>query len=158
MADNAGNRCYAPRGVGEIVQLELADPAVGVSFSYLLPGLSSAPKYIARLLGVRCQLDTDANAADRAVLLYTRHPDSSDEINLIPPQTTDVQAASLIRQWIFQPGLPYHSYYYPSNIFVCMPADVWLLPGGSLVASLVNVQVGDQFTKIKILLQRWQVE
>ena len=157
MADNAGNKCYAPRGVGEIIQVEIADPAVATSPIYISPGLASGQKYLSRVLGMRMQLVADANPADRTVVLYTLHPDSGDEINIVVPQTTDVQTAGQTRQWIFQPGMPFHSYFFPSNFIVALPADIWLLPGGTISSSLLNVQVGDQFSNVKLILQRWQV-
>ena len=158
MAGRAGNQCYAPRGVGEIQYIELADPAAGNPFIFTMADAAGDVQYIARLIFLRFQFVTDATAPARFVTNYSTHGDAPyNVLNEWRPPAADTQAASLTRQYVYQPGLPFHNLVYASGFHHYLPADVWLLPGARLSQAITAIAAGDQISNVKIGLQRWQV-
>lgn len=114
-------------------------PAVASGFT-ITPNTASG--WLIRSL--RFQLVTDANVADRAVMLS--QTDGSNEY--LRTAAVAVQAASLTRVYSAQPGTQAPGAV-GTFIGIHAPADGFWLPNGhSLIVTIENVQAGDQISAI----------
>jgi hypothetical protein len=126
-----------------------ASPAAGAHFSFDIPG-----NYYTRLISVFCRLVTDANVADRTVLVEYRG-DDAQRFALSGGSLT--QAASLTRDWafnVFQPA----SVSGLDSTFLAPLAPIMLTPGMDFRIFIANGQATDQLSRIRLVLEQFYTD
>lgn len=123
-------------------------PAVGDGFTYTVPGTMDQ-----EIVAVSFQLVTDDNAADRIAVFSFLDPDGNP---YAPVGSAFTQAASLTTVYTFAVGIQQFGADDAANIGVPIPA-VKMLSGYGVQVSLDAVQVGDQISGVRLLLNQWPV-
>jgi hypothetical protein len=123
-----------------------ASPAAGADFT---KSIDSA--YPTRLLTVFCRLVTDANVANREVVVEYRDIDGN---RFYPAGAPVVVTASTTTDYSFQAGLGQPDWPIDSTILV--PLQPFLLVGSwSFRLHVVNVQVTDQLSRIRWVQEQY---
>ena len=122
-----------------IVQ-SVAAPSAGQSWATTVPA-----GHVWDLLGVFASLVSDANAADRSVRLQL----GDGNVTFLELPAPAVQAASLTRRytWLRDVG----AYSGGSGLVAPLPYTS-LLPGWTIAATVDNIQAGDQWSTVRLLL------
>lgn len=121
-------------------------PAVATAFSASVDGHD----YL-RLISVFCRLVTDANAANREVVL--EYQDAAANRYAVHGSAV-TQAASLTRDYYFGALVPSvvtlvdGSHVIPLSPHLLPPTHKWLI-------SVVNVQAGDQLSRVRVVQERF---
>jgi hypothetical protein len=126
-----------------------ASPAAGAHFTFDIPG-----NYYTRLISVFCRLVTDANVADRTVLVEYRGDDS--QRFALSAGASLTQAASLTRDWafnVFQPGSAT-----VDLTFLAPLAPIMLTPGMDFRIFISNGQAGDQLSRVRLVLEQFYTD
>jgi hypothetical protein len=132
------------RAFSEVVPV--ANPAVATGFTYTVGG-----SYWERLASLSFVLTSDANAANRAVLLRVKDATGA---TLIGVPTAAVQIAAKVYTY------SYWGDQAPATDAVglvnAQPAPrIFLQPGFTLVVSIGAVQAGDQISAIRVYVERF---
>lgn len=143
---DAFSRRLLPAFAPETIRREnVTNPAAGADFVLTVPG-----GRIWRLLSLRAQLLTDANAANRNVTL--RVDDGNGDFAHYPFNTT--HAASIDRRycWVWGPTSAFEASGSSGNLVQPGPQFL-LLPGWRLEVVTGNVQAGDQWSAITAMVE-----
>lgn len=123
-----------------------ANPAAGAHFTRTTDG-----NFFERYVSIAVRLVTDGNAANREVVVQYRDTD-----NNVYAQTgiNATVAASLTADYFFNAYTPEVVATVNSSSLVPLPSQL-LLPTHSMRIFIVNVQVGDQLSRIKIATEQF---
>lgn len=119
-----------------------AQPAAGASFTDRIPG-----QHAARLVTLFVRLVTDANVADRTVIVQYLDPEGNPVLVVGAPVT---QSASATNDYAFQAFLGRSDWPVGDTILVTLP-PLLLIPTFSWTITIDNVQVGDQLSRIRFI-------
>lgn len=123
-----------------------ASPAAGADFTQAVDG-----NFFARLISVHARLVTDANAANRTVCVEYRDGNGN---RYMLSGTATTQAATLTADWIFSAFQPATvAAVDTSNLVPLVP--MLLLPTHDFRVHVVNVQAGDQLSRIRFVWERF---
>lgn len=123
-----------------------ASPAAATDFTQAVDG-----NFYARLVSVHARLVTDANAANRTVCVEYRDG-AGNRYALSGTATT--QAATLTVDWLFNAFQPQTvAAVDTSNLVPLVP--MLLLPTHDFRIHVVNVQAGDQLSRIRFVWERF---
>lgn len=124
-------------------------PAAGADFSLTMEG-----RYLTRLLSLRVFFDTDANAADREVVLEYRNDQNLRYALMGAPVTV---SANDTVDYLFQRGQGQAEW--PVDDTIIVPLLPYVLPPGhNLRLHVVNVQAGDALTGIRLYWERFRTD
>lgn len=121
-------------------------PAAGAMFSSEVGG-----GYWTRLLSVHVRLVTDANAADRTVLVEYR--DDAD-LRYMVSGAPVTQPASTTTDWTFDPWQAQAEWEVDATVLVPLK-PLLLLPSHDFRVFVDNVQAGDQLSRIRFWRERF---
>ena len=124
-------------------------PAAGTDYAVTMEG-----RYVTRLVSVFCRLTTDANAANREVVLEYRDGETLRFALFGAPvvvTATDVVDYSFVR------GMPSAAWPCDDSILVPLGDEV-LLPSESFRLHVVNVQATDTLTLIRYTWERFYTD
>lgn len=126
-----------------------ASPAAGASFTQAMEG-----RYTTRLVSLHCKLVTDANAANREVVLEYRN-DQNVRYALMGAATTVPDSTTVYYE--FNRSQPVAEWPVDSSILV--PIDpMWLPAGWNFRLYVVNVQATDALTEIRGVWERFYTD
>lgn len=125
--------------------IDVAPPAAGANKTVTLP-----PAYAVRVLAAKCQLDTDANAANRYLSLdYIK----ADGTTYVENGAGLVITASTVAQ-VFDWQVNRSVGEWATNTPVFVPLlPLWLPPGIAVRFTVDNIQTGDTLTNIKLVVE-----
>lgn len=132
------------RAFSEVVTV--ADPAAGVGLTYTV-----GSKYYERIASLSFTLVSDGNAANRQVAV-TINAVTYGVIATVA--AGGVQAASLTRTYTFLKGFT-SSNAVAGSAFVAPFPDIFLQPEWTVVVGIGSVQVGDQISLVRLLVERF---
>lgn len=124
-------------------------PAAGADFTLPMEG-----RYVTRLLALRVRLVTDANVANREVVLEYL---TGDALRFALMGAPVVVTAGDTVDYVFQAGQGQAEWPCDDSIIVPL-VPVFLVPTEAIKLHVVNVQVGDQLSGIRILWERWPTD
>lgn len=120
------------------------NPAAGADFSQAVP-----TNALWRLLSIRFQLTTDANAPTRTIQIQI--DDGTDIAYRVSSETTQGASDTEIYQWMSAGGVSYAR----NDNFQSLPEDL-LLTDAHVIASNINtIQVADQLSLIELHVEEW---
>jgi hypothetical protein len=124
-------------------------PAAGADYALTMEG-----RYVTRLLSVFVRLTTDANAANREVVLEYR-TNEAERFALMgaPVQVT----ANDVVDFVFQTGQGQAEWSVDDSVVVPL-LPMFLVPTESIRLHVVNVQAGDTLTLIRLYWERWPTD
>lgn len=122
-------------------------PAAGADFSYSIPG-----DYLIRVLGVFCRLVTDANVASREVVVEYQDAESNRYALAGAGATVP---ASQTADYFFSAFLGTAEFTVDASALVPLPALI-LRPSDKLKIHVVNVQAGDQISRVRIVWEKFE--
>lgn len=127
----------------------VANPAVGASMT------AAVPVNARSMLGLlSCQLDTDANAVNRYLEIQL-----DDGVNVyVLAHSFSAQAASLTRGFVAFPGCGIPSVQAGNRFLFSLPDIPLFLEGNAIRITIVNIQVGDQLSAIRLVWKIWPYE
>lgn len=122
-----------------------ANPAAGADFTQAIE------RYWTRLVSVFVRLDTDANVANREVVVEYRSGDTLRFALFGAPVTVP---ANDVVEYAFSAFQPRAEWEVDSSVIVPLGPQL-LLPGQDFRIHVVNVQVGDQLDRIRFVQERF---
>jgi hypothetical protein len=125
--------------------LEPANPAVGAELDVPVPGHQQW-----RLVYGTLRLTTDANVANRFVLLQLRSPAGTPVLS-ISPNTALAASATRVYNYFAETT---KTAQISSHATIGIPENGIVLPGWSLHWSVAGIQAGDQISNIDLLIER----
>lgn len=133
-----------PPGLPNVIAI--SNPGSGNEISYTVP---TNTRYILR--AIRFDLTSDSNAASRRVYLYI-DAGSGPILYVFPSPIT--QDANETKYYYFA------AYGNPSNdisneVYITIPADIVLFQGWRIRTSTSNLQTGDVFSNIRLIVEEW---
>jgi len=126
-----------------------ASPAAGAHFVRTVPG-----EYTVRLVSVFCRLVTDATAANREVVLEFR--DADDRRLVLAGGPVTVSATDIV-DFSFVDNLGQPDWEVDGSVLVKLPL-FYLPPTYDFRLFVVNVQVGDQLSRIRFREERFPTD
>lgn len=124
-------------------------PAAATDYAVTMEG-----RYVTRLVALKVLLTTDANAANREVVLEYRNAEA-ERIALFGAAV--VVTASDTVTYFFERGIPEAQWSVDDSILVPI-ADMPLLPSESFRVHIVNVQAADTLTVIRYTWERFYTD
>ncbi len=131
--------------VGHIRTINIPDPAAGTNFTYTTPA-----NLRLKVRGLAFHLTTDANAANRNILIYS--DDSNGNKNYIVANTTNI-TAGLDIDISLHPGARNSSSIVNSSIEMALSYSLILVPGDTINSFIINKQATDQITAINLQVE-----
>ena len=129
--------------------LPVNDPAVATEFTVKL-----GETYTYELLGLTCILATDANAANRNLVIRAHL--GTDLLFACAAQ--GLQTASETLTYVFAVNLANLDLSATSGLMTVQLPSPFPLPDSTSISSLIDsIQVGDQLSTIRLYLKRWPV-
>jgi hypothetical protein len=123
------------------------NPAAGANVTYTLDANIKV-----QITGFRFTLTTDANAADRRVMIYGY---IAAAIHYLTTASV-IQTASLTRTYNFHVGLaPLDAGADTAQIFCPLPDNFFLMGGNSVRSMINNLQATDQISGTVISFKQW---
>lgn len=123
-----------------------ANPAAGANFTYTLP-----TPYHYKLDAVRFKIVTDANAANRQVMLHMYTVGAPS----IYYSSTILVAENLTRYYSLWAGLNTIDRGTFSQNVCSLPPQMYLRENCIIASDIKNIQVGDLITEIQLHFRRW---
>lgn len=135
-----------PPEFGKVMVAYAVNPAAGTNFTYTLP-----TPYHYKLDAVRFKIVTDANAANRTLMLHMH------EIGLpsIYYSSTSLVAENLTRYVSLWAGLNTIDRQSFSEIVGSLPPQIYLRESCIIESDIKNIQVGDQLSEIQLHFRMW---
>jgi len=133
-------------GPGLLRSITGTDPAAGSEITETVPTNARW-----RLRGIRFELATSADVADRRVLLII--DDGASVFTAIVVEA--IQTADLTRAYNFYSIAPRESVFTVGNIESPLPEDLMLLQGWRIRTSTVNLQAADDYGAPQRLVDEW---
>lgn len=133
-------------GGGVLETITTSNPSAGNEHTTTIPDTE-----IWIILQATVSLTTDANAATRSVQLNIRTT-STNQVEY-PPGTTQIE--SLTRNYRIAPLGTNNASLVEDNIFINIPARMPLFAGTQINTSTVNKQAGDDFSSMKIYVEKF---
>lgn len=143
IADEAAG-LYQPVRVSDWLDVE--PPAAGANKTVAL-----GQQFAVRVLAAKCQLDTDANAANRFLSLDYIKADGTTYVENGAGLVVTASTVAQVFDWQVNRGVGE----WAANTPVFVPLlPLWLPPGISLRFTVDSIQVGDTLTNIKLVIER----
>lgn len=150
------DRALTRYGLEQLLRLRLVDtttigqPAAGTDWSTVVPG-----GHTWEVLSVRSTLVTSAAAGARVPVLGMKDSDASYAVRFAPGGSAN---SSITEPFCWFIGGP------PQASLVAefnsqLPSEPWIVPAGyTLSVATNNLQVGDQWSAVKIVARRWSAD
>lgn len=124
-----------------------ASPAAGASYRFRTPG-----EYIIRPLSVLCQLATSAAVGDRTLTLEYQ---DSDDVRYLVAGTQAALTALQTQSFCWHPLAGDVAWPVDDVAIAPLPQQM-IYPSSSLVIKIGNVQVGDQISLVRIVVEKYE--
>lgn len=135
-----------PTSLGFRERIKGTAPGAGAHYAVTMEG-----RYVTRLVSLFVRLTTDANAANREVVLEYR--DGESLRRALMGAAVQVTASDTV-DYVFMRGQPESTWSIDDSILVPLVDDV-LLPSESFRVYVVNIQAGDTLTLIRYTWERF---
>lgn len=133
--------------IGEIVTIVIPAPAAGNNFNYAVPAGVRL-----RIHAISFNFATDANVIDRQIAIYVMDPVGGNSFNAVCQAT---QAANLNVDYCFADGNRDMAAAIGGFVSTPLSRSLVLKPDDELNSAVQNIQVGDQFLEIYLLVERF---
>jgi len=141
-----GNQAFVPVEVGFIVDVTIADPGAGNEFIYTFPD-----GYLYKFELISYLYSCDANASDRLLFLCLQ-----DSGAVVFAEWSNYQALSASQQLLLTQAKNLNYITVRSSRCVLKCPDCWIPGGWQLFSRTENMQVGDTYTVIRLLLRSYR--
>jgi hypothetical protein len=143
-----GNRCKVPEQGGEVVSINVPNPAAATDWIYTVPvGWEMAP------LLIWYRITCDANVANRYFMFVTYGTDNFDRSRI---RFTNIGLNGQQYRFTLALGSSRSDSYYSARYYQDSLPDFRYGAGERWGSATSGIQAGDQYSTIQLLVARWR--